>query len=178
MRDATTRERKHGGFTAVSNGPMVNESNFPTWMQTLREILIPSLETFGSRFESDDLAPIHVALQWIRGPKVPRDQETEKAIDEAVAKGIEIPQTNQTLPWDPRICTHGYQFRDKIRRFTGCRELGLNLQGLRLRFHNNVEDMDHDKNAMGGSWDNLRAAMCNPENSGFTLWFCSADREK
>ena len=123
LRDATMRARRHDSFTVVNNGTMVNQFNFLKKLPTHGERVFPSPKSFDSQFESDDLAPIHVALQWIRGPRVPRDQETEEAIEEAAAKGIEIPQTNQTLPWDPRICANVYQFRDKIRRLMGCRDV-------------------------------------------------------
>lgn len=112
------RARRHRISTAANNGTTVKRSNFPTWMQTPGE-----KEAVGLKLESDNLAPINVALQWIRGPKVRRNQETEEAIDEAVSKGIEIPRTNQILPCDPRLCISGYQFRDKIKRFMGCRAL-------------------------------------------------------
>ncbi|KAJ5237045.1 hypothetical protein N7489_007136 [Penicillium chrysogenum] len=51
----------------------------------------------------------------------------------------------------------------------GCRQLGLNLQDLRLTFHNAVEDFNYDQSAMSGSWDIFREYMSNPANSNFVL---------
>ncbi|KAJ5196517.1 SNF2-like protein [Penicillium cf. viridicatum] len=93
LKDIIMRARRYRSSTAVNNGTTVKRSNFPIWMQTPGE-----KEAAGSKLENDNLAPINVALQWIRGPKVRRNQETEEAIDEAVSKGIEIPRTNQILP--------------------------------------------------------------------------------
>lgn len=139
-------------------------------MQTPGEKVPPGLGTISLTFETDNLPPIEVKLLWIRGPKVRRNEETEEAIGQADLKGIGIPSTEQELPWDPQLCVSGYQFRDKLRRFMGCRELGLDLQGLRLKFHDSAEDIDIDQDAMGGSWDNLRGFMSKQTNSNFSLW--------
>lgn len=169
-RHAAEFGKRFGSSKAVNNGTTVYQSNFPPWMQTTDKKVHSGLGPIGSTFETDNLPPINVKLRWIREPWVPRNEGTEEAIQYAITKDIAIPLGDQLLPWDPRLCTKSYQFRDKIRRFMGCRQLGLNLQDLRLTFHNAVENFNYDQCAMRGSWDIFREYMSNPANSNFVFW--------
>ncbi|KGO49252.1 SNF2-like protein [Penicillium expansum] len=165
----STWKKRFASPSAINNGTTVNQSNFPSWMQTPSEKVHSSLDTFGVVFETDKLPPISVTLQWVRGPEAPRHEETERAIQKAVSEGMRIPVTRQILPWDPRLCPDSYQFRDKLRRFLGCRDLGLNIQNLRLKFRNTAENIQYDQDAFSGSWDELRADFSNPAHQNLTL---------
>ncbi|KGO67814.1 Glycoside hydrolase/deacetylase, beta/alpha-barrel [Penicillium italicum] len=163
-------KKRFGSTNAISNGTTVNQSNFPTWMQTPDKTVQSGLGTIGAALQTDKLSPVKVMLRWIRDARDPRNEETEQAIRDAELRGIPIPTTDQVLPWDPRLCTSACQFRDKIRRFLGCRELGLNLQVLRLKFYNIAEDLYFDQDASYLSLDELRDSMSNPANYNFLLW--------
>ena len=110
------------------------------------------MRNFGQVFELDRLPPIKVTIHWV--PIVNKDgtDQLRLEMERALEEKITIPSRIQILPWDPRACSRGAQFRDETRRLFNCKELGIDLQTMRLEYYDGKWRMKIDLNALEEGW--------------------------
>ncbi|KAJ5705044.1 hypothetical protein N7536_000733 [Penicillium majusculum] len=90
-------------------------------------------------------------------------------MERASRENITVLSRIQILPWDPRAIYRDAQVRDEIWRLFNCKELGLDLQTMRLEYHDGKWHTEIDLNALEELWEDLRVIMSDPENSDFTF---------
>ncbi|KAJ5476087.1 hypothetical protein N7475_001816 [Penicillium sp. IBT 31633x] len=145
--------------------------------------LVPKVSSdlgdIGQVFDSDRLNPIKVVIRW--APVVNEDgmDTLQHQMERALRMKIPVPSKTQILPWDPRACSSDAQLRDGIRRLFKRKELGIDIETMRLEYHDGKMDADTDLNTWEELWEDLRDIMSTPENSNFkfTLTMESFDQD-
>lgn len=158
-------------ITVINKGRLVNDTNFPSWMREKAPVpkVSSSLGNFGQVFESDSLPPIKVTIQWAPVVNTDGTDQLRLQMEQALREKITVPSRKQILPWDPRACSKDAQFRDEIRKLFNCKELGMDLETMRLEYHDGKCHTKIDLNALEELWEDLRGIMSDPENSEFTF---------
>ncbi|KAJ5426972.1 SNF2-like protein [Penicillium sp. CMV-2018d] len=141
-------------ITVLNRGRLVNDTNFPSWMR--EKAPVPKV--------SSGLGNFRQVFEW-HGPT-------------SIANGT-VPNRIQILPWDPRACSTGAQFRDEIRRLFNCKKLGMDILTMRLEYYDGKWQTKTDLNVQQELWEDLRDIMSDPGNSDFkfTVAMESFDRD-
>lgn len=156
-------ERKFS-HDALNKSIKVDSSYIPAWMQDTKETTI-DIPPAPDLAEADSLHPIVVDIRWRR---LPGDTDLSATLDNARARGVQMPRKAGTLQTDPRLHPSIYSFKDSIRRGFNCLDIQMDIKTLEMDFSGNFAGR-LSNNILIEPWADTLHVLNNRKNGDFEL---------
>lgn len=116
----------------------VDISHVPSWMLPPKEQdeALPDIPKTTAVRAADNLPPMVIRIVWDKEEEFEGKEDLDAALKKAKKTGVQIPDTDQKLAQDPRLCPSIEFFKDTIRRQFNCQKISMNIYSLELHYKN------------------------------------------
>jgi hypothetical protein len=160
----------------VVNTPItrIDISHIPSWLIPSNSKSSQELEPIQKTKEvmlADQLPKLVIPIVWDKKADFDGKDELDEALENAQKKGMDLPDTDQTIAQDPRLSNTVASFKDSIRRQYNCKDLLINIRSLQLEFLNKSIGDGHisTMNILKKPWGETQSTFQDQANSAFCL---------
>ena len=156
----------------LEQGSSIDKSYIPHWLLPVEKNDASfAVKKCAAVLEADKLTPKIITVIWDQTTEFEGSEELNKALEDARAKNLEIPDSKQVLIQDPRLCLSAAAFRDAIRRQYNCSKLLMDIRSIRLTYSNPaISNGKLTRDILRGDWKETKSTFTDDTNINLVLY--------